>query len=183
MDQSDELEVERRFLVSDQSIVEGCDWVLITQAYVYVHGGRSIRVRLLQEPNTVGVLRNVSASLGYKGPWVGPTRVERETELPIEDAREMINTCANVVVKRRYQVVTDQTWEVDQFLEANAGLWIAEIEGADAEDVQKIRKPQWASREVTGDYTYNNDHLSIQPYTSWGGSSQPTAIDYDPRDF
>ena len=57
------------------------------------------------------------------------------------------------------------TWEVDEFLGANAGLVLAEIE-LDAED-QPFVRPPWLGAEVTGDARFVNANLAVRPFTSW----------------
>ena len=55
--------------------------------------------------------------------------------------------------------------EVDEFLEQNEGLVIAEIELHEKNEVYK--KPSWIGLEVTGDPKYYNSQLSKNPYKSW----------------
>jgi len=49
-------------------------------------------------------------------------------------------------------------WEVDEFLGANAGLVIAEIELKD--ERQAFQPPSWLSTEVTHDPRYFNSNLT-----------------------
>jgi adenylate cyclase len=57
------------------------------------------------------------------------------------------------------------TWEVDEFLGANAGLVLAEVELA-CED-QVFARPAWLGAEVTGDGRYVNANLAVKPFKSW----------------
>ncbi|HEU4775884.1 MAG TPA: adenylate cyclase, partial [Telluria sp.] len=57
------------------------------------------------------------------------------------------------------------TWEVDEFLGANQGLVVAEIE-LDSED-QAFDKPDWIGAEVTDDKRYYNSSLIKLPFSAW----------------
>ena len=56
-------------------------------------------------------------------------------------------------------------WEVDEFLGANAGLLLAEIE-LDSEDAH-FDLPSWIGEEVTADRRYFNSYLVAHPFSSW----------------
>jgi adenylate cyclase len=163
-----QFEVERRFLVNDPSIADGPDWELITQAYVFSADGFSVRIRLVQSPRTDSdELDNISATVTVKGPRFEARREEYETAVSSIVARGIISRSGSVIRKRRHYVVTDQTWEVDEFLDDNAGLWIAELEGTDQEALLRLRAPEWARNEVTRDNRYDNDQLALNPFSTW----------------
>lgn len=154
-------ERERRFLVSDPSIVHPWSWVLITQAYLWVKDGYSVRVRLIEEADDNGSLRPIDSTYAVKGPRIGDERFEAESHLPDFDvARAIIARADHIVVKRRYQVIDREAWDVDVFLGANEGLVIAELEGA---EVRGVRRPEWCSVEITTRDEYNNENLAITP--------------------
>lgn len=154
-------ERERRFLVSDPAIVTRWPWVLITQAYLWSKDGFSVRVRLIEEQRSDGALYPVDATYAVKGPRIGDERFEAESHLPDFDvARAIISRAPHVVVKRRYQVVDKEMWDVDVFLGLNEGLIIAELEGA---EVRGVRKPDWCSDEITTRDEYNNENLAVKP--------------------
>ncbi len=70
--------------------------------------------------------------------------------------------------KIRHRLVVEGThWEVDEFLGANAGLLMAEVELAD--ENQPFSHPDWLGEEVTHDRRYYNSQLAQQPYTEWKG--------------
>ena len=56
-------------------------------------------------------------------------------------------------------------WEVDEFLGANAGLVVAEIE-LHSED-QPFEKPDWIGVEVSDDARYYNANLIRHPFSQW----------------
>jgi adenylate cyclase len=171
MDDELEFEIERRFLLNDTSVVEGCGWDLITQAYIFSVQDYAVRVRLKQTPSRDNpkVLVDTSAELTVKGPRVGLVREEYPLRLPFTMARSIIDRSANVIIKKRYQLPegVDLTWEIDEFLEDNKGLWIAEIEGSNRDAIARVRRPNWASVEVTTDSAYNNENLALRPFTTW----------------
>lgn len=158
-------ERERRFIVSDRSIVNGWPSVLITQAYLWASGGYAARVRLIEQTDEAGELQSIDATYAIKGPRIGDERFEAESRLPDFDiARSIIRLCSTVVAKRRYQVIDNEAWDVDVFLDRNEGLVIAELEGS---DVRGVRRPEWSSREITTVDRYNNEELAFRPYSSW----------------
>ena len=65
------------------------------------------------------------------------------------------------VSKIRYKLKVDNyIWEIDEFLENNSGLIIAEIELDSLEN--DINLPSWAIEEITGEIKYLNSELSKQ---------------------
>ena len=66
----------------------------------------------------------------------------------------------------RYKIPAgDLTWEIDEFLGANAGLIIAEVE-LKSED-QVVTKPEWLGDEITEDPRYYNANLVKKPFAHW----------------
>ena len=53
-------------------------------------------------------------------------------------------------------------WEIDEFLDENAGLIVAEIELPD-EDAP-FERPDWLGREVSNDPRYFNSNLVRHPF-------------------
>lgn len=154
------VEIERKFLLATD------DWrgavtrvEPMVQGYLAESAGCSVRVRVAGE----------TATLNLKGITIGASRSEFEYPLPLADGRFMLeHYCAGrTVEKRRHHLEHDgHHWEIDEFLGANAGLLVAEIE-LESED-QAFHRPPWLGAEVTGDPRYYNLMLVDQPYTSWG---------------
>jgi adenylate cyclase len=158
----EEFEDERRFFVQDPSVVKGAEWELITQAYVFGLDGYTIRVRRIQEPiRNSPDLTAGTAWLSGKGPRYGTRREEYEKRVSLLWAQQVISRSADLIVKRRYTVLTDQTWEVDEFLGENKGLWIAELEGNAA--IHKVPRPKWCGREILNEPEYDNERLATLP--------------------
>jgi adenylate cyclase len=134
---------------------------LYRQGYLSRTPGCTVRVRRA----------GAKAFLTVKGPRPGIARSEFEYEIPVIDAEELLGLCANPLIeKHRHLVEHDgHTWEVDEFLGANAGLLVAEIE-LDAPD-EPFSFPPWAGEEVTLDARYLNANLVDHPFSEWGGRS------------
>jgi adenylate cyclase len=173
-----EYERERRFLVAEKSIVRGASWEFITQGYFFAQDGYALRVRLTEKPtNRTGAFEHVGAKVTAKGPRIGDERAEYETEMDPLLAAEFIARCSNVIRKRRYHLVFEkQIWEIDEFLEKNEGLWIAELEGKDIRDVPV---PPWALREITSNTQFNNDEIAFKPVSEWDGTDWKAESPWD----
>ena len=152
------VEIERKFLVT------GDDWrtlgqpVLLRQGYLSTDPARTVRVRIEGEQGILTI----------KGKIQGATRGEWEYPIPLDEAAELLDTlCSQPLVEKFRTRVTvgNHVWEVDEFLGANKGLLVAEIELA-AED-EMFLLPEWVGMEVTGDARYYNSSLIRQPYTQW----------------
>ncbi|HKK10442.1 MAG TPA: CYTH domain-containing protein [Bacteroidales bacterium] len=151
-------ETERKFLVKDFSFKEEAYRSdEIKQGYLSIMPEKSVRVRTKYK----------KAFLTIKGKTTGFSRAEFEYEIPLDDARKMMELfCETIIDKERYLVKYDNfTWEVDVFHGENEGLVLAEIELNSENTTFAI--PEWAGREVTGDQKYYNANLIKQPYRKW----------------
>ena len=146
-------EIERKFLVTDSSVVDGRPGVVIRQGYLSREPERTVRVRR----------KGSHAFITIKGASRGASRSEWEYEVPPGDADEMLQICEGPILdKTRYLIdVAGRRWEVDVFAGANEGLVMAEVE-LDAEDAV-VELPAWAGLEVTDDPRYYNANLSRHP--------------------
>ncbi|OZB36767.1 MAG: adenylate cyclase [Halothiobacillus sp. 14-56-357] len=157
------LEIERKFLLKDDSWRAAVSSSLrLSQGYLtsLTDGAKaSVRVRI------GGNL----AYLNIKSMRLGMSRDEFEYPIPIEDAGHMLtNLCSGAVIEKiRHHVhFAGLLWEIDEFLGANQGLLMAEVE-LNSED-QTFQKPDWVGDEVTEDPRYYNVSLVRHPYTQWG---------------
>jgi adenylate cyclase len=159
------IEIERKFLVTgdawrgavgrSQRMVQA---YLVGAAIVTSGGSKSsVRVRIGGD----------SAWLNIKSSTLGVERQEFEYAIPVADAERMIATlCDGVVEKVRHYVPQDgHEFEVDEFLGANAGLTVAELE-LQRVDAQYPR-PAWLGAEVTHLARYYNLNLIDHPYSRW----------------
>jgi adenylate cyclase len=152
------VEIERKFLVTGDAWRALGKPALLRQGYLSTDPARTVRVRI---ENGQGVLT-------IKGKNSGATRGEWEYPIPVDEAAELLDTLcpAPLVEKHRTRVtVGNHVWEVDEFLGANQGLLVAEIELAAEDEIFLL--PDWVGAEVTGEQRYYNSSLIKQPFTMW----------------
>ncbi|MBC8643330.1 CYTH domain-containing protein [Flavobacterium lindanitolerans] len=143
------LEIERKFLVnSDQFKTFAFAKNHIAQGYLNSHPERTVRIRIKGESGFL--------TIKGKGNESGVSRFEWETEIPLMEARHLIQLCEKGVIdKIRYEVRSgNHVFEVDEFFGDNEGLVIAEVE-LKSED-ETFEKPDWLGSEVTNDERYYN---------------------------
>lgn len=164
-------ERERRFLVADRSITDGWSHVLITQGYLLIEPDVNVRVRRIQRSEADGsyAADGIDATIAVKGIRIGDQREEYETYIDPFLASSILAKCRHMVVKRRFQVVLGEAWDIDVFLGENDGLVIAEIEG---EHVRSLDIPLWASHEITARSEYNNEELARRPFETWNRNDE-----------
>jgi CYTH domain-containing protein len=150
-------EIERKFLVKDDSWRGQDEGVLIRQGYLSSQKASTVRVRISGQ----------SSFLTVKGKTRHISREEFEYEIPKDDAEAMLNLCQNYIIeKTRYRIeYAGNTWEVDEFRGNNNGLVLAEIE-LQSEN-QEFEKPSWIGKEVSFEAKYFNANLAKNPFTSW----------------
>lgn len=151
-------EIERKFLVKNDNFKNNSVAVLFRQGYLSTDIDRVVRVRI--EGN--------QAKLTIKGKNSGMTRDEFEYEIPVDQAKELLDKlCLKPIIEKyRYKVEVDNLiWEVDQFMGDNEGLIIAEVE-VPSEDY-RFDIPEWIDKEVTGIERYYNSYISQHPYKNW----------------
>lgn len=152
-------EIERKFLVEGdyRSLATSCS--RIAQGYISSRRGATVRVRI----------RDGRGYLTIKGPSnaSGTSRYEWEQEIPLAEARELMQLCEpGSIDKSRYLVpYGGHLFEVDEFYGDNRGLVVAEVELA-SED-EPFEHPPFLGKEVTGDPRYYNSHLMKEPYKTW----------------
>jgi adenylate cyclase len=152
------VEIERKFLLAGEGWRALGQPVLLRQGYLSSQRERVVRVRIEGEQGWLTI----------KGGNVGPTRGEWEYPIPLADANELLDQlCEQPIIEkfRRRIEFAGKVWEVDEFLGANQGLVVAEIE-LTSEDEQ-FGKPDWAGAEVTADPRYYNSSLVRFPYSQW----------------
>ena len=150
------VEIERKFLVKKElwQALEKPEGTHYRQGYLLNAPDRVVRVRIAGEKGFITI----------KGAAEGITRAEYEYEIPKGDAEEMLDLFQpEGTEKIRYRIPEDSgaVWEVDEFLGANKGLVVAEIELA-TEDQHFVR-PEWLDMEVTSDERYANSNLALRP--------------------
>jgi CYTH domain-containing protein len=153
------IEIERKFLVNAERWQPPANGVLYRQGYIPTLDRRTVRVRVAGE----------QGYLTLKGPVDEQNmRLEFEYPIPLTDAIQMLEKLceAPLIEKIRYKIsIHNLLWEVDEFLGANQGLRIAEVELS--EPNQAITLPNWIDYEVSGDRRYYNSYLVKNPYSGW----------------
>ena len=147
------LEIERKYLVCGEPWKD-LNGTYMEQGYL-AKNEATVRVRISAE----------TAWLTIKGHTKGITRLEYEYEIPINEAKEMLEMfCGlNKISKTRYKIdFKGLTWEVDVFEGSNKGLVVAEVE-LESEDI-KIELPEWAGKDVTHDPRFRNSSLLENPW-------------------
>jgi len=150
------IEIERKFLVKMELwlALEKPKGKHYRQGYLMNREDRVVRVRIAGD----------QGFLTIKGAAEGISRLEYEYEIPRSDAEEMLDRFQpEGTEKIRYRIPEDSglVWEVDEFLAANKGLVVAEIE-LTSED-QFFSRPEWLDEEVTYDDRYSNSSLALRP--------------------
>lgn len=152
------IEIERKFLVKGDAWKADAVGVLYRQGYLSTDKARTVRVRIAGE----------RAFLTVKGLATGLARAEFEYEIPLADAAAMLDQlCLTPLIEKRRYTVAYQglSWEIDEFLGANLGLVVAEVE-LDSAD-QAIDLPDWVGQEVSDDTRYFNSSLIAHPFSRW----------------
>ena len=151
------VEIERKFLLAGDEWRARGEPLLLRQGYLSSDAARVVRVRIEGD----------QAYLTIKGKSVGATRGEWEYPIPLPDAGELLALCEQPLVEkfRRKIEFAGNVWEVDEFLGANLGLVVAEIE-LSSED-QAFERPDWIGLEVTHDPRYFNSALARHPFSAW----------------
>ena len=151
-------EIERKFLVKNLDWKSQANGTLYRQGYLNSEKERTVRVRTIDD----------KAFITVKGITTGVTRMEFEYEIPFADATQMLDKLVEkpIIEKYRYKLAQDGlVWEIDEFLGDNAGLVVAEVELADAQ--QALVRPDWLGEEVSADPRYFNNNLVANPYKNW----------------
>lgn len=152
-------EIERKFLVNhaEWEKLNKPEGKTIIQSYLATNPNKTIRVRIYGEQGFITI----------KGKAKGLTRPEFEYEIPLTDAKEMINLFGEVnIEKKRYEIkINNHIWEVDVFEGDNQGLILAEIELATENEI--FTKPHWITEEVSSNPKYFNSNLQKCPFNNW----------------
>ena len=155
------VEIERKYLLkSDAWRALAGEGQLLRQGYLSTTPERTVRVRVVGE----------QAWLTIKGISQGIARVEYEYAVPVADAMQMLDgLCPQPLIEKyRYQIADlaqGIVWEIDEFLGANQGLIVAEVELTSTE--QTLNLPEWIGQEVSDDTRYFNSALLKHPYKNW----------------
>lgn len=153
------VEIERKFLLNREKWeeVEKPLGEFYRQGYLLTDPTKTIRVRQTSD----------KGFLTIKGISVGASRAEYEYEIPLQEAKELLDQFAVAELSKiRYKIsIGNHLWEIDVFLGDNKGLIVAEIELQNEDETFNI--PEWIGEEVTGEEKYYNSNLVLKPYQNW----------------
>jgi len=144
------VEIEYKYLVkNDNYKVLATSQTHISQGYLSKVPERTVRVRV----------RDGHGFLTVKGKNHGAVRAEFEYEIPVEDARRMLELCMPPLLEKTRYIVPFEgcIWEVDEFSGNHDGLVTAEIELKSENDSYSI--PDFIGENVTGNPLYFNSNL------------------------
>lgn len=151
-------EIERKFLVQGDSWRNLAEGSLYIQGYISTKKEATVRVRIAGN----------QAYLTIKGATIQYSRSEFEYPIPLEDAREMLNTLCEkpLIEKTRYKIAYGNLiWEIDEFDGVNKGLILAEVELS--HEQQQFELPLWIGEEVSHEPKYFNSNLAQHPFSQW----------------
>lgn len=162
------LEVEYKFLVTrdmhrviEQQIYPFKQAELFQGYLTQANSPNAIRVRMDTKVDPF-LGKHTVAGITIKGKGDGFARPEFEYDIPLEEARQLLELCnGRVIDKTRYYYQTEHhVVEVDVFHGNLEGLVIAEIEVASADT--PLHLPDWlvGAKDVTTDYNYSNASLA-----------------------
>ncbi len=153
------IEIERKFLVRNDAWKSGIQGSYpCTQGYIGLRGPGSARVRII---GTKGFLT-------LKGPRQGISRAEFEYQIPIEEARELLESFCDdaLITKVRHEVPHEgHLWEIDEFGGENTGLILAEVEIDD--ESESFNFPEWVGKDISEDERFFNAQLAKHPISTW----------------
>jgi adenylate cyclase len=159
------IEIERKFLLANDSWrahIERSE----SMAQGYLVGARALRAGHAHA-SVRARLAGGQAWLNIKAATPGIERVEFDYPIPVADARVMLaSLCDGVLKKVRHHVRIDGVlFEIDEFNGDNDGLIVAEVElpAVDA----PFPRPSWLGREVSALTRYYNVNLIAHPYRQW----------------
>ncbi|HUB89036.1 MAG TPA: CYTH domain-containing protein [Dyella sp.] len=159
------IEIERKFLLAND------DWRKAITTSKHIAQGYLVGVRALRDGTARASVRvrisGDQAWLNIKSVELGIARAEYELPLALADAQAMLDTlCNGVLEKIRHHVDVDGwMFEIDEFLGANRGLVVAELELPETHAVYP--RPDWLGREVSSLARYYNVNLLEHPYSEW----------------
>ena len=153
-------EIERKFLVNGDFKKFAIKKHEIAQGFLSTVPERTVRIRIKDQQGFITVKGIGNAS--------GASRFEWEKEISADEAKSLLAICEPTIIKKiRYIIPTSNNlfFEVDEFLDENKGLLIAEIELPTESTL--FDKPSWLGKEVTGASKFYNSSLAKKPYSNW----------------
>ncbi|MEB3259982.1 MAG: CYTH domain-containing protein [Cyanobacteriota bacterium] len=166
------LEIERRFVVTEDSWQSHVIWTaVLQQGYLLCRDdGLTTRVRLQQPADGDD---RAWLTIKARAADTAPSHacLEFEYPIPVEDAVALLRLAPWQVSKTRHGLeLPGGHWVLDVFSGANAPLVIAEVEINHPDDTPPI--PSWCGKEVTGLHRLSNAALARSPWQAWSRDDQ-----------
>jgi len=177
-----DFEYERRFFCEkfpEEALAESKPSLYI-QGYFLVSDGYNIRIRLVSNNIILNMSDKIdiakllendydkfdTAFMTVKAPAFQGSRYEAERNIEPVVALELLLRGGQKIVKNRYSLWhSKDRWDIDQFGDLNFGLNIAECERENP--VTNLEIPSFCTTEITDDFRFTNDNLSIQPFSTF----------------
>ena len=158
------LEIERKFLLSELPSVMPTELFIITQLYLEREEGYSERIRMADRKEITSPVFDPTIFTHTIKKYVSDGVYEETEKVITKEEYDVIsknNPDAKVVLKNRYVYPHNELkWEIDTFHTDN--LTIAEIELPNEEYILEI--PEFITnvmvKEVTGDKQYKNENIA-----------------------
>jgi len=152
-------ETERKFLVDHEKWRKLKKPAGVHYRQGYLADGKKLTLRIR--------IAGTQGFITIKGESTGISRSEFEYKIPVKDATALLAGFAlSELEKTRYRITYGgKLWEIDEFVNENEGLIMAEIE-LERED-EAFEKPGWIGDEVSDDMRYYNSYLAKHPFKSW----------------
>ena len=151
------IEIERKFLIEELPL-KFEETIHIRQYYLSNSQNLVQRLRIFNQEKAIMSFKEKTSKI---------SKYEFEYTIPLKDANKMISIAdVPFIDKKRHIIHIDSLkWEIDEFLDKNKGLIIAEVELKT--ENQSISIPNWVGKEVTDDRKYYNYNLALKPYILW----------------
>lgn len=154
---SDEIEVERKWLVDANTIIfDKSKATIIEIEQTYINFSPEIRVRKLNngQKYTMTIKNNLTVN--------GMTRDEYEIEITKAEYEQLIKKQeGNTIYKTRYELKYEgYLISIDIFSGELSGLAYLEVEFLNEQEANAYKAPSWVIKEVTNDVLYKNGYLA-----------------------
>jgi CYTH domain-containing protein len=172
MSTDNNVEIERRFLVDipkweafkRKAKANSFEILRINQGYLTQVGSDvTARIRTIK----YDIIEGVNAEFTVKGPRTGTcTQTEFNSPYDYVKAEAILKMLTRKISKVRYEFsYVGKIWSVDEFLDGNRPLVVAEIELTS--EKSKFRKPLFATVEITSISSLSNAALAELPISAF----------------
>ncbi len=152
---SDNIEIERKFLVKNQPDLSQAQKKYINQGYI-THSNDSVEVRLRQKEQHFFITVKSGSGMVRNEHEISVDQQQFETLWPETQFRR--------IEKHRWTgLLGTQIFELDIFMGELKPLMLVEVEFSSIEEADNFQPADWFGREVTLDKRYKNKALAINP--------------------